>query len=174
VQVVKQISLRNLRMSFTSKALGKINGHADKYVHSMVMGVLVGGEGGIVDVFPLCHGYPSAPLIELFMEQVEHTLIERKQYIAGVYYANELPNDTLMNVYAELLASKICENEKNDMRRKSIVIYRFGGDVFTLNGTNWVKSPNSLEKQEKESTSSQQNIRDFEDHLSDTSCDWRN
>jgi len=177
--------------------------HAAKYPHAAVNGLLLAkkptdsdGEDDkkedveILDAIPLFHqGLGLAPMLEIALNQVDSYCSKQGLIIAGYYQANEHIDSCSPDKVAYRIADKIHAYFPKavllilDNRKISPIAENLAYRLFTSAGDqDWREHKthvNAEEQQMLEAAASlledkAREIVDFDNHLDDLRCDWRN
>nr|ACO15371.1 Neighbor of COX4 [Caligus clemensi] len=105
------------RVEFSSRAFSKIICHAAKYPSCAVNGLLLSSRIPsdpmvITDAVPLFHiSLGLSPMLEVALAQIEARYANDKDWvIIGIYHANELSNNTGVDVFNQRIADKVSEH----------------------------------------------------------------
>lgn len=165
--------------------------HATKYTHS-ITGILLGEKSNdrveLTRVLPVAHSDLSihtTPLTETALHLCEHYATTQRLCIAGVYFANDVVDDTALPTHAVRIADRIRQ------RFPDAVVLRIDGVRFkalvtgkehclvAYSGEGWKRDSGGVLVEEialrgLDRVLRVQGVCDFEDHLLDPRADWLN
>ncbi|XP_050543785.1 ER membrane protein complex subunit 8/9 homolog [Daktulosphaira vitifoliae] len=181
------------KVSFSTLAYCKIVGHAAKYPHCEVNGLLIAESSNkgdnliIVDSVPLFHQcLHVSPMSEIALTQIDQIASSCNMYIAGYYLANETLDDLSHDKPAHKIIDKIAEYESGvclvvinnrligiNQKESALIVHRqeegkwkrHNGQVD--NGT--LEAASAVLQQQLYT-----NLIDFDNHLDNLSKDWLN